>query len=134
MMMAMLGRVLSRMTSTQNKVVEIRTARDAGDLLVLVGSGARSTDNVSHQQWIRRMGAARVEWLGRVASLSPVMRSGLIVRSQVAVVLRCATVSLMMSCRVISFARCNMVCTWLVIIGASFAVTMVRACRLILHT
>lgn len=71
------------------------------------------------------MGAARVEWLGRVTSLSPVIRSWLIIRSQVAVVLRCATVSLMMSCRVVSLARCNMVGTWLVIIRASLAMTMV---------
>ena len=113
------------MTSTQNKVVEVGTAGDAGDLLVLVSSRARSTDYVSHQQWIRRMGAARVEWLGRVASFSPVMRSGLIIRSQIAVVLGCATVSLMMSCRVVSLARCNMVGTWLVVIRASLAVTMV---------
>lgn len=125
MMVAVLGRMLGRMTSTQNKVVEVCTARDAGDLLVLVGSRTRSTDYVSHQQWIRRMRAARVEWLGRVTSLSPVIRSWLIIRSQVAVVLRCATVSLMMSCRVVSLARCNMVGTWLVIMRASLAMTMV---------
>ena len=48
MMVAVLGRVFGRMTSTQNKVVEICTARDAGNLLVLVSRRARSTDDVCH--------------------------------------------------------------------------------------